>query len=142
MCQVGAKRLRTKNVRAVRNVADVGLVDSIDSGTGTPPNICVSQVIARGGGRGIVCVSESGGLVIDRIDIADTVSNSILLENCCNVNIANVSGSVTRGGDIRSAARTEFANSSDITIQNLTVTNSASRKTPARRTAPSATTPS
>jgi len=33
-------------------------------------------------------VSESGGVVIDRVDIADTGSNSILLENCYHVNIA------------------------------------------------------
>jgi hypothetical protein len=123
--------------------AEVGLVDAIDAGTGTgyaafrmanrngrignayPTNIRVGQVISRRGGRGIFCVSESGGAVIDRIDIADAGNNSILLENCYNVNIARVSGSVTGGGDIRVAARTEFANSSDITIQNLTVTNSA-----------------
>ena len=36
---------------------------------------------ARGGGRGIFCVSESGGAQIDRVDIADTGSNAILVEN-------------------------------------------------------------
>jgi hypothetical protein len=75
-------------------------------------------------------VSESGGATIDRIDIADTGSNSILLENRHNVNIAAESGAVTRGGDIRLAARTHFANPSDITIQNLTITNTAVNESP------------
>ena len=39
------------------------------------------------------------------------------------MNIAAVSGTVSGGGEIRIAARTEFPNSSDITIQNLTVSN-------------------
>lgn len=128
--------------------ARIGLVDAIDAGTGTgyaafrtanrngrigdqyPTNIFVDEVIARGGGRGIFCVSESGGLEIARIDLADTGGNSILLENCYNVNIATEGGSVTGGGDIRIAARTEFENSRDITIQNLTVTDSAINENP------------
>ena len=128
--------------------ATVGLVDAVDTATGTgyaafrtanrngrindayPTNIHVGQVISRGGGRGIFCVSESGGLVIDRIDIADAGNNSILLENCYNVNIATVSGTVVGGGEIRIAARTEFANSRDITLQNLTVTNTNINENP------------
>jgi hypothetical protein len=128
--------------------AEVGLVDADDAATGTgyaafrvanrngrinnayPTNIHVGQVISRGGGRGIFCVSESGGLVIDRIDIQNAGNNAILLENCSTVNIAAVSGSVTGGGEIRIAARTEFANSSDITIQNLTVTNNRITENP------------
>src|SRR5690606_2744618 len=69
--------------------AEVGLVDGDGAGTGTgyaafrmanrngrvgssyPDNIHVGEVIARGGGRGIFCVSESGGVTIDRIDIAN-----------------------------------------------------------------------
>ena len=38
-------------------------------GDSYPTNIHVGEVKARGGGRGIFCVSESGGAVIDRIDI-------------------------------------------------------------------------
>ncbi|WP_437731710.1 hypothetical protein [Sorangium sp. So ce1335] len=128
--------------------AEVGTVDAVNAGAGTgyaafrlanragrigssyPTNIRVGQVIARGGGRGIFCVSESGGVTIDRIDIADTGSNSILLENCHNVNIAAESGTVTGGGDIRLAARAEFENSSDITLQNLTITNTAVNESP------------
>lgn len=128
--------------------AEVGLVDGDDVATGTgyavfrmanrngrindqyPTNIHVGQVIARGGGRGVFCVSESGGAVIDHVDIANTGNNSILLENCYNVNIAAVEGTVSGGGDVRIAARDEFANSSDITIQNLTVENSALNESP------------
>jgi hypothetical protein len=99
-------------------------------GSGYPTNIRVGQVIARGGGRGIFCVSESGGAVIDRVDIAQTGNNSILIENCHNVNIAAQGGTVAGPGDIRLAARTEFPNNSDIIIQNLTVTNSALRESP------------
>ncbi|WP_081427027.1 hypothetical protein, partial [Sorangium cellulosum] len=128
--------------------AEIGKVDAVNAGAGTgyaafrlanragrigssyPTNIRVGEVIARGGGRGIFCVSESGGVTIDRIDLADTGSNAILLENCHNVNIAAASGKVTGGGDIRLAARAEFENSSDITIQNLTVTNTAVNENP------------
>ncbi|WP_037260739.1 hypothetical protein [Kibdelosporangium aridum] len=99
-------------------------------GSGYPTNIRVGTVRARGGGRGIFCVSESGGLAIDRIDVANTGNNSILIENCYNVTIATQSGTVSGGGEIRLAARSEFPNNSDITVQNLTVTNSAVRESP------------
>ncbi|MGK3987234.1 hypothetical protein WME99_29605 [Sorangium sp. So ce136] len=128
--------------------AEIGTVDAVNAGAGTgyaafrlanragrvgssyPTNIHVGEVIARGGGRGIFCVSESGGVTIDRIDLADTGGNSILLENCHNVNIAAESGTVTGGGDIRLAARAEFENSSDITIQNLAITNTDVNENP------------
>jgi hypothetical protein len=126
----------------------VGLVDANNAGTGTgyaafrmanrngrinnayPTNVRVGQVIARGGGRGIFCVSESGGAVIDRIDIENTGNNSILIENCYNVTIAGQSGRVSGGGELRLAARTEFPNNSDIWIQNLTLTNLTVRESP------------
>ncbi|MBC2900109.1 hypothetical protein [Streptomyces cupreus] len=143
-----------------RNVGESGLllnqtinatvteVDADGAGTGTgyaafrmanrngrvggsyPTNIRVGEVIARGGGRGVFCVSESGGAVIDRVNLSNTGNNSILIENCYNVNVAAQSGSVTGGGEIRLAARSEFPNNSDITIQNLTVTNSAINENP------------
>jgi hypothetical protein len=99
-------------------------------GSGYPTNVRVGEVVARGGGRGVFCVSESGGAVIDRVSISNTGSNAILVENCYNVNIAAQSGTVSGGGEIRLAARTEFPNNSDITLQNLTVTNSAIRESP------------
>lgn len=99
-------------------------------GSSYPTNIRVGEVIARGGGRGVFCVSESGGAVIDRVNISNTGNNAILIENCNNVNIAAQSGSVTGGGEIRLAARTEFPNNQNITIQNLTVSNSTIRESP------------
>lgn len=128
--------------------ATIGTVDSEGAGTGTgyaafrlanragrigsnswPTNIRVGMVKARGGARGIFCVSESGGATIDNVDIAGTGNNSILLENCHNVNIAAVGGTVT-GRDIRIASRSEFAVSSDITFQNLRVTNATVTESP------------
>nr|WP_197093935.1 RICIN domain-containing protein [Nonomuraea sp. SBT364] len=127
--------------------ATVGTVDAQGAGTGTgyaafrmanrngrigdayPVNVRVGNVIARGGGRGVFCVSESGGAVIDRVDIAQTGSNSILVENCYNVTIAGQSGSVN-GSDVRIASRAEFPVSRDITLQNLTLTNSVITENP------------
>jgi hypothetical protein len=128
--------------------AEIGIVDGEDAGTGTgyavfrmanrngrigtgyPANIQVGEVIARGGGRGIFCVSESGGVVIDRVDIAQTGGNAILIENCYNVRLATQGGTVAGPGDIRIAARSEFPNTSDVIVENLTVTNSAITERP------------
>ncbi|ACU35817.1 hypothetical protein KCV87_10805 [Actinosynnema pretiosum subsp. pretiosum] len=128
--------------------ANVTLVDADGAGTGTgyaafrtanrngrinnayPINVRVGQVIARGGGRGVFCVSESGGLQIDRVDIANTGSNAILIENCYNVNLAAQSGTVTGPGDIRLASRSEFPVTKDVVVQNLRVTNSAITENP------------
>ncbi|MEV4490540.1 RICIN domain-containing protein [Micromonospora coxensis] len=128
--------------------AVVGTVDAQGAGTGTgyaafrmanrngrvgssyPTNIRVGNVIAAGGGRGIFCVSESGGAVIDRVTISHTGNNSILVENCHNVTIAGVSGTVTGGGEVRIASRTEFPISSGIRFQNLTVTDTDITQSP------------
>ncbi|GAA1039847.1 hypothetical protein GCM10009557_59550 [Virgisporangium ochraceum] len=99
-------------------------------GSGYPTNIRVGTVIASGGGRGIFCVSESGGAVIDRVTISNTGNNSVLIENCYNVTIAGVSGTITGGGEVRVAARSEFPISSGITFQNLTVTNTNITQSP------------
>ena len=128
--------------------ADVGLVDAQDAGTGTgyaafrmanrngrigdgyPDNVRVGEVRARGGGRGIFCVSESGGAVIGRVDIAQTGNNAVLVENCHNVTIAEDGGTIAGPGDIRIAARTEFANTSGITFENLRLVNTAINENP------------
>jgi hypothetical protein len=99
-------------------------------GSSYPTNIRVGNVIARGGGRGIFCVSESGGAVIDRITLSNNGNNSILVENCYNVTVAAQSGTISGGGEVRIAARTEFAPSSNITFQNLTVSNTNIRWSP------------
>ncbi|CAL9465112.1 hypothetical protein [Streptomyces sp. Tu 3180] len=128
--------------------ATVTRVDAENAGTGTgyaafrmanrngrigssyATNIRVGEVVARGGGRGVFCVSESGGATIDRVTLSHTGNNAILIENCYNVNLAAQSGTVTGGGEIRLAARSEFPNNKDITIQNLTVTDSSVRESP------------
>lgn len=122
--------------------ATVGTVDAENAGSGTgyaafrmanrngrvdgayPTNVHVGEVIARGGGRGVFCVSESGGAVIDRVDIANTGNNAILVENCYNVEIASEGGQVTGPGTVRIAARSEFPVTRDVTLHNLTVTDS------------------
>ena len=126
--------------------AVVDLVDAQGAGTGTgyaafrmanrngrvgssyPTNIHVKKVVARGGGRGIFCVSQSGGALIDEIDLANTGGNSVLIENCYNVTIA--SGRISGGGEFRIAARSEFPNTSDITVRNLSVSGIAIRESP------------
>lgn len=128
--------------------ATVGTVDGNNVGTGTgyavfrmanrngrvgdayPANIRVGNVIARGGGRGIFCVSESGGAVIDRVDISGTGNNAILVENCYNVTIAGTSGTISGGGEIRIASRSEFPVSSGVTFQNLTISNNKITESP------------
>jgi hypothetical protein len=99
-------------------------------GSGYPTNIRVGTVKARGGGRGVFCVSESGGAVIDRVDIANTGNNAVLVENCYNVVLAGVSGTISGGGEVRISSRTEFAPSSDVRLQNLTVSNTNIRWSP------------
>ncbi len=94
-------------------------------------NIHVGKVTARGGGRGIFSVSGCGGLVIDEIDIADTGSTSILMQNTYNTVIAAKSGTVS-GGIVQLTNDTDNTNegvyppSRDVTLQNLTLTNGAS----------------
>lgn len=128
--------------------ATVTKVDAENAGTGTgyaafrmanrngrvgsayPTNIRVGEVIARGGGRGVFCVSESGGAVIDKVTLTNTGNNSVLIENCYNVSLAAQSGTITGGGELRLAARSEFPNNDNITVQNLTVTNSSIRESP------------
>ena len=121
--------------------ATINTVDAENAGTGTgyaafrmanrngrigssyPTNIRVGTVRARGGGRGIFCVSESGGAAIDRVDIANTGNHAILIENCYNVNIAANGGTISGGGEVRLAERSEFAGNRDITLRNFTLVN-------------------
>jgi hypothetical protein len=93
-------------------------------------NIHVGEVYARNGGRGIFSVSGSGGLTIDRIDIADTGNNAILLQNCYNTIIAGESGTVSNGdvllsNDTENTENGSFEGSRDVTLQNLTLSNGA-----------------
>lgn len=119
--------------------AKISLVDAQGAGTGTgyaafrianragrigssyPTNIEVGTVKASGGGRGVFCVSESGGLRINKVELVRTGNNPVLIENCTNVSLATTSGTV-QGGDVRLAARSEFPGNRDITLRNLTLT--------------------
>ncbi|PZG02986.1 hypothetical protein C1I99_00480 [Micromonospora deserti] len=92
-------------------------------GSSYPTNIRVGTVRARGGGRGIFCVSESGGAAIDRVDIANTGNNAMLIENCYGVNIAAGGGTISGGGEVRLAERSEFPGNRDITLRNFTLAN-------------------
>jgi hypothetical protein len=132
----------------IQNSTDgwVGTVDGSNVGTGTgyatfrmannngqeadggyDTNIWVDNVISRGGGRGVFCVSQSGGVVIENVDLADNGNNSILIENCYNVSIRG--GSVNGGGEVRVAARSEFPNTRDVWIF-LEVNNTSVRESP------------
>lgn len=122
--------------------ATVSLVDAQGAGTGTgyaafrianragrigssyPTNIEVGTVKASGGGRGVFCVSESGGLRINRVELVRTGNNPVLIENCTNVSLAT-SGGTVQGGDVRLAARSDMAGNRDITLRNLTLTDGA-----------------
>ncbi|KAF2265535.1 hypothetical protein CC78DRAFT_559843 [Lojkania enalia] len=124
----------------------VGLVDGNNVATGTGyatfrmannngqnpngnynTNVYIDKVVSRGGGRGVFCVSQSGGVVIENVDLANNGNNAILIENCYNVSIRG--GTVNGGGEVRLAARTEFPNNRDIWIT-LTVNNNSVRESP------------
>ncbi len=124
------------------NNAEVGFVDAEDAATGTgyagfrianeagkignewpAGNIHVGAVRAIRGGRGVFCVSDSGGLTIDRLTLENNGNNSILLENCHNVQIATDSGTISGGGEVRISQRTdEHTPTSNISLGNLTIT--------------------
>ena len=130
--------------------AEVGLVDGEDVATGggyatfrianeagregtvwNDSSIHVGKVRALRGGRGIFCVSDSGGLTIDEVDIADTGNNSMLLENCHNTTIGAMGGTVSGGGEIRISQRAdEHTPTSDLTLQNLKITGTSLRESP------------
>ncbi|KAF7544313.1 hypothetical protein G7Z17_g10051 [Cylindrodendrum hubeiense] len=126
--------------------AQVGLVDADNAGSGTgyatlrfanqngrlsdgsyETNIFIDKVVSRGGGRGIFCVSESGGAQITTIDLANNENNAILIENCYNVSI--LGGTVSGGGEVRISARDEFENTSDISVT-LQVDDNSVRESP------------
>lgn len=126
--------------------ASIGLVYGENTATGTgyatlrfantngqidgawPSNIYVDRVISIGGGRGLFCVSNSGGATVNHIEFSNNGNNSILLENCHNVAING--GTINGGGEVRIAARSEFPNSSDINISNLTITDTGVTENP------------
>ncbi|KAK3997415.1 hypothetical protein QBC44DRAFT_229699 [Cladorrhinum sp. PSN332] len=132
-------------LQATRN-AWVGLVDGNNVGANTGyatfrmannngqlangnynTNVYIDKVVSRGGGRGIFCVSRSGGVVIQSVDLASNGNNAILIENCYNLSIRG--GTVNGGGEVRLAARSEFPNNKDIWIT-LSVSGTSVRESP------------
>lgn len=126
--------------------AQVGLVDGDNVATGTgyatfrmannngqladgsyTTNVFVDSVVSRGGGRGVFCVSQSGGAEIANVDLADNGNNAILIENCYGLSI--LGGTVDGGGEVRISARDEFPNTSDISVT-LTVDGTSVRESP------------
>ena len=90
---VGESGLLLQNSQNVQ----VGLVDGDNVGAGTGyatlrfanrngrnpngnynTNVYINQVKSRGGGRGVFCVSESGGAVITSVDLANNGNNAVL----------------------------------------------------------------
>lgn len=98
-----------------------------DSGT-HPMNIHVGKVIAResGGsnGQGIFCLTDSGGVTIDEVDLENTASSSIWLEWCTNVVIGNASRAsrIVNSGDLMISYGTETRMSNDIVLENIAIT--------------------
>lgn len=90
-------------------------------------NVYIDKVVSRGGGRGVFCVSQSGGAVINSVDLANNGNNAILIENCYNLSIKG--GTVQGGGEVRLAARSEFPNNKDIWVT-LTVNSNTVRESP------------
>ncbi|KKY36245.1 putative ricin b lectin [Diaporthe ampelina] len=126
--------------------AHVGLVQGDNAGAGTgyatlrfanqngmladgsyETNVVIDKVVSRGGGRGIFCVSESGGAEIGTVDLSDNENNAILIENCYNVAIKG--GTVQGGGEVRLSARDEFALTRDISLT-LEVNDNSVRESP------------
>ncbi|KAH7354530.1 parallel beta-helix repeat protein [Plectosphaerella cucumerina] len=139
---VGESGLLLQNTTNAR----VGLVDGNNVGAGTgyatlrmannngqnangnfDTNTYIDRVVSRGGGRGVFCVSRSGGVVIQSVDLVNNGNNAILIENCQNVAIR--SGIVSSGGEVRLAARSEFPNNRDISVT-ITVNNTPVREDP------------
>jgi hypothetical protein len=80
------------------------------------PNITCTKVYARGCGRGFFSVTGSNGCTINSVDIADSTSHGMLLENASNVRV--LGGTIANCGSdgIRFAQ-----NSHHNTVQNIRV---------------------
>jgi len=92
-----------------------------------PMNIHVGKVIARdsGGsnGQGIFCLTDSGGVTIDEVDLEDTASNSIWLEWCTNVQIGNAStpSRIVNSGNVMISYGTDTRMSNDLVLENIAI---------------------
>jgi hypothetical protein len=130
--------------------AEIGTVTCTNCGTGTGyaafrvansvgkvgeefpvGNVHVRKVYARGGGRGIFSVSGCGGVTIDELDIANTGSTSILLQNTYNTTLAAISGTIVGGvvqltNDTDNTTSGKYPPSQNVTLANLKLSGGAS----------------
>ncbi|KAI9162782.1 hypothetical protein HJFPF1_04374 [Paramyrothecium foliicola] len=87
----------------------------LPDGSYTTTNVFIDRVVSRGGGRGIFCVSQSGAAEIGNIELEENGNNAILIENCYNLAIK--AGTINGGGEVRVSARSEFPNTSGISVE-------------------------
>ncbi len=102
-----------------------------DDDTYPAGNIHVGEINATGGGRGIFCVSASGGLTVDRFDIEDVgAAPEIFIENCYNITLATEEGTLT-GGQARIGYNANNGPpSSNVVFQNMTLDNASILESP------------
>lgn len=93
-----------------------------------PMTIRVRKVVAResGGprGLGIFCLTDSGGVTIDEVDIEHSAGNSIWLEWCTNVKIGNPTtpSRVHDSGSFMISYGTETRMSNQLVFENMALT--------------------
>jgi hypothetical protein len=96
-----------------------------------PTNVVIDKVKVRSGGRGIFCVSESGGLLVREVDIANTENQAVLVQNCYNFRIEG--GVITNSLPIRLADSTvhpRFAKRRDLALCNLRISDTIIQENP------------
>jgi hypothetical protein len=132
--------------------AEVGLVDCTDCGAGTgyaafrianqagnvddagsypAGNIHVGEVRASGGGRGIFCVSASGGLTVDRFHVERAgTAPAVFVENCYNVTLGAEAGTLI-GGQARIGYNAGNGDpSSNVIFQNVSLEDASVLESP------------
>ncbi len=98
-----------------------------DNGT-HPMSVHVEKVIAResggGDGQGIFCLTDSGGVTIDEIDLENTASSSIWLEWCTNVRIGNAAtpSRIVNSGNFMISYGTSTRMSNQLVFENIAIT--------------------
>lgn len=66
-----------------------------------PTNVVIEKLKVSSGGRGITCGTESGGLLVREVDIANAQEQAVLVQNCYNFRIEG--GVITNSQPIRLA---------------------------------------
>lgn len=72
---------------------------------GNGPNVSVESVYSRNSGRGFFSVSDSYGTTVNQVDIADSTSHGIFLEDASDTHV--LSGSVSNGDPNCQLVRTD-----------------------------------